>query len=246
MKHKAILIFAALLMVVSGVAAVSAYEAHIINVTAHVENALAVDTTKAEFGVMFPQEWNKIKKEVKLSTSAIAELPVEFGVTGDLKSVSFKIYAEWKVDEDYGTGANHLPDVTIGTGDYWAWIGEWLWVAQDATQTATNPMSVPTEWTNVGAAPDYTTTPPTMVKPVTTTAMTLTDGSVHYVDILFLAPCFEGYYNSETDTKPSWWPSEWTTPGPWPLIASTDARHLEDGVDLGCDIKIQVTDITRY
>ncbi len=52
---KAILIVAAFLMLVSGVAAVSAYEAHIIDIKAHVENALGVPK-EASFGVVFPQE----------------------------------------------------------------------------------------------------------------------------------------------------------------------------------------------
>jgi hypothetical protein len=52
---KAILILGALLMVVSGVAAVSAYEAHIINIKAHVENALIVPNEQG-FGTVFPQE----------------------------------------------------------------------------------------------------------------------------------------------------------------------------------------------
>jgi predicted porin len=37
---KAILILAALMLVASGVAAVSAYEAHVVNVRSHVENAI--------------------------------------------------------------------------------------------------------------------------------------------------------------------------------------------------------------
>jgi len=245
MKKALILSLAAILMVASGVAAVSAYEAHIINVTAHVENALYVDDAAVDFGVMFPQEWNKIKREVRLSDSAGEELGT---ATGDLDEVSFKVFARWKVDPDSGTEGNHLPDVLIPpvTGDdYYAWIGEWLWVAQDATQSETNPMLVPAEWTNVGVAPDYTTTPPTMHKEVTALAMTLDASGSHFLDILFLAPCFEGYYNEDTDVKPAWWPTMWTEPGPWPLILDTDARHLEDGVDLGLDLKIQVTEILR-
>lgn len=236
---KVILIVTALVMVVSGVAAVSAYEAHIINVTAHVENALDVDTTAAEFGVMFPQEWNKIKREVKLSTSAGEELGQ---AAGELNSVSFKIFAEWKVDTDNGTELNHLPNVMINDIDHYAWMGEWVWVAQDATQTETNPMATPSEWTNVGVAPIS----PAMFKPVSTTAMTLSDNSSHFVDILFLAPCFEGYYNAATDNKSAWFQAI-IDAGKWPLVPDPfyGQADPENGVDMGLDLKIQVTDIVR-
>ncbi len=53
---KILLGLSALVMVLSGVAMVSAYEAHLINVTAHVENALEVDTTPIDFGTVFPEE----------------------------------------------------------------------------------------------------------------------------------------------------------------------------------------------
>lgn len=239
---KVILIVTALVMVVSGVAAVSAYEAHIINVTAHVENALDVDTTAADFGVMFPQEWNKIKREVGLSTSAGEELGE---AAGELASVSFKIFAEWKVDADNGTEFNHLPNVMIDGIDHYAWMGEWVWVAQDANQTETNPMATPSEWTNVGAAPDYTTTPPTMFKPVSA-PMTLSDNGTHMVDILFLAPCFEGYYNAATDNKSAWFQTI-IDDGKWPLVPDPfySQADPENGVDMGLDLKIQVTDIVR-
>lgn len=44
------------LAIVASVAAMSAYEAHVINVTAKIENALSVDTTPIHFGTLFPQE----------------------------------------------------------------------------------------------------------------------------------------------------------------------------------------------
>jgi hypothetical protein len=53
---KAVLIVAALLMVVSGVAAVSAFESHTVDIKAHVENALAMPYYEVDFGTVFPQE----------------------------------------------------------------------------------------------------------------------------------------------------------------------------------------------
>ncbi len=52
---------------VAGVAAMSAFEAHVINVTAHIENALKVETTPIQFGTVFPQEY--LTKDFKISLS---------------------------------------------------------------------------------------------------------------------------------------------------------------------------------
>ncbi|MCK4520488.1 DUF1349 domain-containing protein [Candidatus Parcubacteria bacterium] len=56
-------------VVVSGVAVMSAFEAHVINVTAHIENALSVDPQEIDFGVVFPQEYVEKQFTVKLSDS---------------------------------------------------------------------------------------------------------------------------------------------------------------------------------
>lgn len=57
MKKKIALALVAAVAVVGGVAAMSAYEAHVINVTAHIENALSVPTKEISFGTVFPQEY---------------------------------------------------------------------------------------------------------------------------------------------------------------------------------------------
>ena len=54
---KVVLGLAALVLIVSGVAAVSAYEAHIINVKAKVENALTVGVSRLNYGTVFPEEF---------------------------------------------------------------------------------------------------------------------------------------------------------------------------------------------
>ena len=56
MKKKILLGLVAVLIVISGVAGMSAFEAHVINVTAKIENALKVDTTPIDYGTVFPQE----------------------------------------------------------------------------------------------------------------------------------------------------------------------------------------------
>ena len=59
----------AVVAVVGGVAAFSAFEAHVINVTAHIENALSVNTTPIEFGTVFPQEYVEKQFDMRLSDS---------------------------------------------------------------------------------------------------------------------------------------------------------------------------------
>ena len=120
---KTILILAALMMVVSGVAAVSAYEAHTVNVKAHVENALTVDIDEIDFGTVFPEEWLSDKFEVSLSDSAIAEK-----VAGRLDSIEFDIFAEWKLIHG---DADPTPSVVGSDGNmYWPWLGDCLYVAR--------------------------------------------------------------------------------------------------------------------
>jgi hypothetical protein len=69
MKKKIALGLVAVVAVVGGVAAMSAYEAHVINVTAHIENALSVPTEPIVFGTVFPQEYLAKPFTITLSTS---------------------------------------------------------------------------------------------------------------------------------------------------------------------------------
>ena len=55
----------------------AAYEAHVVNVTAHIENALAVDPQEIEFGVVFPQEYLEKEFEIKLSDSFMSAFDSE-------------------------------------------------------------------------------------------------------------------------------------------------------------------------
>jgi len=72
MNKKIILSLVAVVVVAGGVAGMSAYEAHVINVTAHIENALSVETTPIEFGTVFPQEYVERDFTINLSSSFLA------------------------------------------------------------------------------------------------------------------------------------------------------------------------------
>lgn len=69
MKNKLLLSLAAVITVIGGVAAMSAFEAHIVNVTAHIENALAVSPKEILFGTVFPQEFLEKPFRISLSDS---------------------------------------------------------------------------------------------------------------------------------------------------------------------------------
>jgi hypothetical protein len=120
---KVILIISALVMVLSGVAAVSAYEAHTVNITAKVENAITMGLTDYDFGTVFPEEWLYTHGSVGLSQSAIDEVELQ-----ELNSVDVTVYASWKP----GTGQTAwYYDPTLGwqsTANYYNWLGNCLYV----------------------------------------------------------------------------------------------------------------------
>ena len=69
MSRKILISLLSVAVIAAGVAAVSAFEAHIINVTAHIENALKVLPKEIKFGTVFPQEYLEEKLTIELSDS---------------------------------------------------------------------------------------------------------------------------------------------------------------------------------
>ncbi len=69
MKKRILITLAAAVVVVGGVAGMSAFEAHVINVTATIENALTVPIDKIAFGTVFPEEVFEQNFSVALSDS---------------------------------------------------------------------------------------------------------------------------------------------------------------------------------
>lgn len=88
---KVVLVLGALVMVMSGVATVSAYEAHIVNVKVHVENALDLSQNEVlNFGTVFPQEWLVYLVPVRMSDSFCKEEQLR------VDTVDFRFYLEEK------------------------------------------------------------------------------------------------------------------------------------------------------
>jgi len=77
MKRKLFLLIPTIAAIAIGVVGFSAFEAHIINVTAHIENALAVDPEPIQFGTVFPQEYLLRDFSINLSESFIGEERVD-------------------------------------------------------------------------------------------------------------------------------------------------------------------------
>ena len=73
MKKKILLLSALTVAIAIGVVGMSAFEAHVINVIAQIENALSVNTDHIDFGTVFPQEYLTHDVEISLSSSFLAE-----------------------------------------------------------------------------------------------------------------------------------------------------------------------------
>jgi hypothetical protein len=238
---KVILVLAALVLVASGVAAVSAYEAHLINVKAHVENALWVDTDEIDFGTVFPEEWLIAHRDLRLSDSAINETRI-----GELDSVEFIIAVEWKPSPDMEFAWDEDADISNngqwipGVGFY-NWMGYFTYVGYNVNGLAPNmnlvgdpPPGVPGTAAKTVLGGPYIATP---------------DPQRIFVGID--VPVFEGYYNPLTDalvlkdvgmgfpTKPS------GLLVPTYIIPDDMPGYDPDGMDFGLDLKIQVSDIVR-
>jgi len=98
---------AAVAVVVAGVAAMSAYEAHVVNVTARIENALKVKPDHIKFGTVFPQE--------KLEESLLIKLSKSFKNEDRVDDVEYVIKQKPKVRPS-GQNPEGDPYATINPG----------------------------------------------------------------------------------------------------------------------------------
>jgi len=118
MNKKILLSLGALLAVVAGVAGFSAWEAHVINVTAHIENALTTHSDPIHFGTVFPQEYLTDNFTVSLSDSFISSQRADY--------VTYKIVQKPKCDCDYPQfleGGEPNSDYALCTQGQYAAVG---------------------------------------------------------------------------------------------------------------------------
>jgi len=200
------------------VAAVSAYEAHIVNVTAHVENALTVSTVDIDFNTVYPQQFWLRDFAFSTSESFASEWQQR------VYHIDYELWAEWK-PKDSG---------------YYPWLGDALWLAQEPVLDLNGDGeinladdTVPRVWTYVGEAPSG---PPGARKVLGPVTMTKPGVVTHSWCLALDVPVFEGYPLHAT-TPPS------GLSAPTLVILKTDPRYHPEGIELGVDIKIQITGI---
>ena len=188
----------------------------------------------------------KEHRDIGLSQSALDELGT---AAGELVSVDFGIYAECKPIDPQ----NPPSPIVVGGdgGEYYAWPGEFLYVGLNASQ---QPLPLD-GLVLVGPAPADCDTDAVY----TGLSGTLDVGNPIFnapgLGIAIDTPVFEAFYNPLTDVF-GCDPNETSTPFATPhkpnglcvpthIIPLGDDLHVPDGVDVGLDVKVQVTAITR-
>jgi len=214
---KVILIITAILMVASGVAAVSAYEPHTVNVLAKVENAISVSTNETDFGTVFPEEW--------LSQHFTANLSGSFCEQERVNSVNITVWAEWKAQDD---------------GTPYPWLGEAMYIECNGAQGYIGAnLTMP-----FGAQPALDASGAHMQALLDKDPATDTEDQVT-IHVWLDVPVFFDSYNENTDVpdKPR---ADWADdlagllPGEPSMILPTGTPQ---GYEMGLDLKIQVVDI---
>jgi hypothetical protein len=124
MKKLFFSVILALVLIVSGLTAVAAYEGHVVDVKAHVENAIAVNTNDFDFGTAFPQQLREGDIYVGVTESFTAQNLV-------YSTVTYKLYWEPKPAE--GEICN---PVVIDNADYYQNIYPYVALKIDGTDQA--------------------------------------------------------------------------------------------------------------
>ena len=233
---KIVLIASALLMVVSGVAAVSAYEAHTVNVTAHVENALETPTALIIGGsAAFPEEWLVGTIDIAASTSFKNQSPLR------VTDITYKVCATPKTIDVPGMPLGHK----------YVWAGGFTFVSSDYDPA--DPPSATWTWIGPTADENPPTGTPAIVCPTGFTG-TVTNAVDGELTVGMDMPVFTDYVNSTTDVddKPRPANADGDANGGCP-DRDADGSYTDDpcvistgvfnGEDFGLDIIIQVTNI---
>lgn len=114
MKKKIVLLAGAAGAILAGVVMMTAFEGHVVNVTAKIENALDVPVTELEFGTVFPEEVLYKDMIVQLSESFMGQAgcsDVNLIANGGFEAPIVTDAAQWDI----------FPDDTPGLG----WTVEW-------------------------------------------------------------------------------------------------------------------------
>ena len=216
MNKKILMSLGAALAVVASVAAMSAYEAHVINVTAHIENALAVSTEAIEFGTVFPQEYLERPFTVSLSSSFLADDQLRLG------DVHYKIVQKPKCINQ---------------------AGEYAPVDYDTHQCPDGYKEMPLLCPYLSKTPVYEEIGDYGVPAFHDPATAIAVGTIHkdfdlsdewIIDLA--VPCFEGYCGQD-------WPAFVASHNPDANPKDYEATGDPAGTTFGCDLWVEVTNI---
>ncbi len=222
-KRIFVTILAIVLALALGISGASAYESHVVNVKAQIENALCVGTNAIHFGPVFPEEWITRDFTVSMSRSFCSQ----WRVTG----IEYDIQAGWKP----------IPN----SDQYYEWLGDAIYIGINAENKWPEAAGGDLVWVGEDPPPG----PPGSILMLSSGHPGLfkylpekpTD--CHTITIGLDVPVFEGYYNELTDVAIT--PAGLTHPTV--IIGEDEPRWWpQRGITLGMDIKIQVTNIYLY
>ena len=237
---KVLLLVAAFLVIFSSVAAVSAYEAHQVDIKVHVENAIGLVTDNdLDLDTMFPQETAELDLEWGMSKS--------FYMQDRLSEINYNLYFEIKDESHHSTGS----PIPLYEGGYFQPLNPFM------TVTTTNPNLT------LEDAAAYRVKP-TEASPI----VMLGSGNLYWtntgnnevicagVHVHIDIPVFEGYYNELTDAQ--FRPGSWGSLDPmWtPMLMVGEYELVDEAIcdictpvphaDLGINFKVQVTGFTNH
>lgn len=221
----------AVVAVAGGIAALSAYEAHVINVTAHIENALAVSTEALKFGTVFPQEYLTQDFEIRLSDSFKAE--------GNADDVNYEINQKTKC-WDVVPGQPKPAEIKYAAVNYWDnQCPQGFYPMESLCPFLSKlPKEAAGEYNDTGV-PSY--------------FLNYQDGCVPRIidGLAAVAPHAVGKLGkSQNDLSDTWTidlkvpPVAGTIGQDWPANCAAWTVPV-DGTDYGCDLWIEVTGISR-
>lgn len=232
MMRKIIATLIAVMIITGGVVAISAFEASIINVTAHIENALKVipQTGEISFGTVFPQE--KKSKAIFVTTSESfcninqrRVLNIDYKIVQNPKPI-------WPVPGSCASGAQTIDRareycISHPTDGFCCYTSLCPYLGKQPAQTDPSP------FTDFGIAAFHDPSDPSSVARGTINK----DRDISDEWKIDLAvPCFKGMCSQD-------WPSFVGSSNPNADPHLFEASGTPTGTDFGCDLWVEVTKI---
>jgi len=220
MVKKLLFLLVGIGVVIGGVAAMSAFESHVINVTAHIENALKVlpGTKDLQFGTVFPQEYHERRIWITTSESFCA------GSQRRVLNIDYKIAQKPKCINDAGEYA----PVDYATEECPTGYEEMPVLCHYLSKTPVD--NDPKPYTDYGIPPFHQPTD------VATGTINKDHDLLDEWIIDLAVPCFEGMCAQD-------WPEFVRKYNPLADPHEFEAPGDPSGTDFGCDLWVEVTKI---